>query len=115
MIVYLQIPEEGGRQIFPLARAPKDGELAERHGHFVAALQDTGSFLYRLNMLCVLHMAWGFWLQNYHMKVFFSEPCFTQNEEVVSAMIRGFSVEACKQIVDDFTIPHFESSYQQIQ
>eukprot|EP00913_Durusdinium_trenchii_P020137 g18923.t1 len=32
MIVYLQVPEEGGRTIFPLAGpVPKDGDLAMRH------------------------------------------------------------------------------------
>jgi len=41
MIVYLEVPEEGGRWIFPLAGTPpKDGEPAERHREFVAALQD---------------------------------------------------------------------------
>lgn len=40
-MVYLQMPDAGGRQIFPLAgRPPKDGEPAERHRQFVAALQD---------------------------------------------------------------------------
>ncbi|CAK9078454.1 unnamed protein product [Durusdinium trenchii] len=41
MIVYLQVPEEGGRTIFPLAGpVPKDGDLAMRHVEFAAALQD---------------------------------------------------------------------------
>ena len=39
--MYLEVPEEGGRWIFPLAGTPpKDGEPAERHREFVAALQD---------------------------------------------------------------------------
>jgi hypothetical protein len=40
-MVYLQLPDSGGRRIFPLAgRPPKDGEPAERHRQFMAALQD---------------------------------------------------------------------------
>lgn len=41
LMVYLQLPDSGGRRIFPLAgRPPKDGEPAERHRQFMAALQD---------------------------------------------------------------------------
>ncbi|CAE7322574.1 COMT [Symbiodinium natans] len=41
MLVFLEVPTEGGRIIFPLAGpVPREGELGERHRHFVRGLQE---------------------------------------------------------------------------